>query len=319
MSLSAQTVEAKSAGEMRWLAACPICDKSDLKELYPDAYDPHYGIPGRFRVVQCLNCSLVFVNPMLADELLMDLYPPDYYAYGDEPPARPAKLLLKRLFGYWQGVKDPRFDKPGTFLDLGCGAGAHVARMQQVGWRSYGVELNNSAVDSGTHKGLSIFRGTLRQAKFPSAYFDYIRASHSLEHMTCPHETLEEIRRILKPAGKIMIAVPNTASVTARLFGKYWWHLCPPVHPFGYSLRSLTELLSRHHFHVEKAAWNSDYVGLLGSLQMWINRDTGRRSFEGSLFASKPLRVLSGWMQRLFDVANRGDMIEVTAILKNDR
>lgn len=296
----------------RLLDRCPLCDTAQLVELYM-AEDPHYGIPGCFRIVRCANCSLVFLNPMYSDEELTALYPTDYYAYGDDPEVARWKQLTKKLLGYWNGTKEPHFEKPGRFLDIGSGSGAFVKRMVQQGWESYGIEVNRAAVELGRSKGLDIRHGTLQQASFPGHYFDYIRASHSLEHVSYPNETLDEISRILKPDGTLLIAVPNIDSLNARVFKKYWWHLCAPVHTFSYSVNTLTRMLDQHGFVPREVVFNSDYVGLLGSVQIWLNRRTGRRSSQGPVFTPRFLRVISGWLQKLFDIYKSGDMIEVIA------
>lgn len=299
----------------RFFDSCPLCGGTNVPQLY-EARDPHFGIPGVHRIVRCEQCGLVFTNPMRLDEELMRMYPSDYYAYHDPPKGNRLKPFLKEAFGYWQGVRDPDFRRSGVFLDLGCGSGTHMKRMRDLGWEVYGVEVNASAASRGVSNGLQIFCGKLQEAKFPTESFDYIRASHSLEHMTDPHDVLEEIWRILKPAGKLLIAVPNIESFGAQLFKQYWWHLCPPLHPFSYSARTLTLLLKKHGFDASEIAFNSDYVGLLGSLQIWLNRKNGRQSWEGALFNSRPLRVLSSWVQKLGDFLRRGDMIELVAVAR---
>ena len=297
---------------MRLIQTCPFCGGTDLRDLFT-ARDPHYGIPGEYRIVRCAACTLQFVNPMPSDGELASLYPSDYYAYQDPPTASRWKLKAKKLLGYWRGTKEPEFKRPGRFLDLGCGSGEMVDRMRRLGWDSYGVEINVPAASLGRSRGLQISTGRLQDANLPREQFDYVRASHSFEHVTCPHETLDEIQRLLRPGGKLLLAVPNTASLPARLFGPYWWHLCPPVHPFGYSVQTLARLLAQHGFQVTKVVFNSDYVGLLGSFQIWLNRHNGRRSFDGPIFRNHVLRVLCGWIQKVCDVAKVGDMIEVHA------
>ena len=297
---------------MRTINTCPLCGSIDLRDVFT-ARDPHYGIPGEYRIVRCAACRLQFVNPMPSDAELASLYPNDYYAYSGAPKASPWKLRTKRLLGYWQGIKEPRFEKPGRFLDIGCGSGDFVARMAQRGWDSHGVEINQQAALNGRLRGLRISAGTLQDASLAAEYFDYIRASHSFEHVTRPHETLDEIHRLLKPTGQLLLAVPNVDGLPARLFKRYWWHLCPPVHPFGYSLGTLTRLLGQHGFRVTRVVFNSDYVGLLGSLQIWLNRHNGKKSFEGPVFRNRALRVLCGWAEKLCDQVRLGDMIEVHA------
>jgi hypothetical protein len=166
---------------------------------------------------------------------------------------------------------------------------------------------------------LKIISGSLRQARFSAESFDYIRASHSLEHMPDPGEMLDAVFRILKPNGKLLVAVPNIAGLSARIFKQYWWHLCPPVHTFSYSTKTLRCLLEQRGFSIERVTYNSDYVGMLGSLQIWLNRNSGKKSFEGWVFNTRPLRILSGWLQNAFDCIGCGDMIEITAIRSADR
>jgi SAM-dependent methyltransferase len=185
---------------------------------------------------------------MFSDEELTALYPPDYYAYRDEVKATLWKERAKRALGYWQGTKDPHFDRPGRFLDIGCGSGTFVQRMRDAGWSSYGVEVSEPAAQLAQSRNLQVFWGRLQDARFPSESFDYIRASHSLEHMTSPHESIDEIHRLLKPGGRVLIAIPNIESLSARIFREHWYHLCPPVHAFNYSVKTLGRMLSIHGF-----------------------------------------------------------------------
>lgn len=298
--------------------ACPLCGSFDTKEeLW--AEDPHYGISGRHRLLKCNQCLLLFLYPVYSDEELKALYPADYYAYHPEVQIGHLKSFVKKILGYWQGTKDPDFKAPGKFLDVGCGAGAFLKTMRDRGWLVQGVEVNERAVQRARDHGLDVFCGSLEEAMLPPESFDYIRASHSFEHMTRPHETLEEMHRLLKPDGKLLIAVPNYDSFPARAFKESWYHLCPPVHAFQYSVSNLTDLLAMHNLTVTRVVFNSHYAGLLGSLQIWLNRNTARRSFEGRLFNNRPLRVFSGWIQKVLDAAGTGDMIEITAVKEHER
>lgn len=295
------------------LQLCPLCQAADSRLLYV-ARDRHYGIRGDFPIVRCNDCSLVFLNPMYSDAELAKLYPTDYYAYQDNFCETQWKQLAKRVLGYKLTTKEPRFGRPGVMLDLGCGSGWFLKRMRKQGWTVLGVEISEQAANVGRELGgLEIRSGTLQQAHFPPDYFDYVRANHSFEHISCPNETLEEIRRVLKPTGKLMLAVPNIDSLTARMFRNYWWYLGAPVHPFNYSVRTLSRLLTKHGFQVERVSHNSDYYGILGSCQIWLNRGTGQKSGEGRVINNPVLRLTSQWMQNLIDLANQGDSIEITA------
>lgn len=292
---------------------CLLCGADTLDPVYL-AKDRHYGILGIYKIVRCTQCSLMFLNPMYSDEELSALYPSDYYAYQDKFHPSRWKNVLKSLVGIRGGTRDPRFRIPGKMLDLGCGSGWFLRDMRDRGWKVFGVEINRAAAELGQRQaGLDIFPGTLSQANFPSNFFDYIRANHSFEHISCPSQTLEQIYRILRPRGKVLIGVPNVAGLNAKLFQQYWWYLGAPVHPVTYSVGTLSALLRKHRFEVEKVTYNSDYSGILGSSQIWLNRKNGRKSTEGALINNPALKIVCQWTAKCIDVVRLGDAIEVIA------
>jgi SAM-dependent methyltransferase len=295
------------------LKQCPLCDREKLETVYL-ARDRHYGIPGTFRIVQCLGCSLVFLNPMYSEEELSPLYPASYYAYQDNFRRTLWKEILKAIVGFRIATKDPQFSVPGRMLDLGCGTGWFLRDMRDQGWEVHGVEINSGAAELGRKQGrLNIFAGTIQQANFPSDYFDYVRANHSFEHISCPSETLDEIYRILRPDGRLLLGVPNVASLNSRIFREYWWYLGAPVHPFTYSVDTLGRFLMKHGFEIIKVNYNSDCSGILGSCQIWLNRNIGRKSTEGALINNPILKILSQWAAKGIDLLKAGDVIEITA------
>lgn len=291
---------------------CFLCNGTSLKALYKTR-DRHYGISGEYTIVQCAQCRLVFLNPMYQDNELAVLYPRTYYAYQDNRRRSGFKDVFKKMLGFVVHTKDPHFPSPGRVLDLGCGSGWFLSEMKIQGWQVKGVEPSAAAVEFAISHDLDVFCGTVEQANLPPEYFDYVRSNHSFEHITKPHETLDEIRRILKPNGLLMIGVPNFDSWNARIFERYWWYVGAPVHPFNYSAATLSRLLEQHGFKVHKITFNSDYAGLLGSIQIWMNRHRGKLSTEGIWFNNYPLRVLAQWFTKAADFFHKGDAIEITA------
>lgn len=295
------------------LKCCPLCGNSDLLPVCSTS-DPHYGIQGTFQIVRCSGCSVMCLNPMYSQQELSALYPADYYAYQDHFSSSGWKELIKTSLGIRICTRDPKFPTPGRMLDLGCGSGWFLLEMRKKGWDTYGVEINSRAAEIGRKKaGLNIFAGDLQEAKFPADFFDYVRSNHSFEHISSPRATLAEIYRILKPGGRLMIGVPNGASLTARVFREYWYYLGAPVHPFTYSVQTLSWLLAQYQFEVLHVNYNSDYSGILGSAQIWANGHNGRMSAQGNLVKNPFLRVLSHWSAKCVDLFKAGDAIEIIA------
>lgn len=233
---------------------CNICGKNDAELLF-EGKDLKFELPGRFNVVKCRNCGLIYTNPRPTKQEILMYYPTDYKLHQIIPPRR--NPLLKSighaydylLLGNLYGLDDlPR----GKILDVGCGSGIFLRQLKEKGWQTYGVEISPIAARRAQTLGLEVFTGELHQAKFSINYFDVILMKHVLEHLNDPLRTLEEARRILKDEGVLIISVPNVQSVEARVFGKYWEGFELPRHLYHFSPYTLRLLLKKSRFRIIK-------------------------------------------------------------------
>lgn len=292
------------------LTQCPVCSSSAIAH-YVSAEDYHYGISGTYATYRCQNCDLVFLNPMPTTNDLATLYPIDYYSYQIPTLPHGPRHILRILMRLERVTLVPDFPKPGTMLDVGCGAGHYLLKMRSLGWTVFGSELSQAAAEIGRSIGIDIRGGELTEAQFEAEKFDFVRLNHSFEHIYNPHEILAEIKRILKPGGKLFIGVPNASGLWAKIFGKYWWYFGAPVHTYNYSPRNLKILLEETGFSVERIRYYSDYSGLLGSSQIFFTRHKLPRSSSGFLTSSWLLRPFAQAASRLTDAFSQGDCIEV--------
>jgi SAM-dependent methyltransferase len=253
------------------------------------------------------------LDPIPTENELAGFYARDYYAY--QPPKRAHGLrgLAKKLLKTQIKTHDPTFPQYGEFLDIGCGAGDYLHLMLAKGWKVRGVEPSEFGAAEGRRAGLDIFNGTLDKAKFPENMFDYVRSNHSFEHLHNPVEVLDEIYRILKPGGKVYIGIPNIDSLPYRIFGRYWWYLGAPVHTYNYSLPTISALMSRCGLEIENVYYNSNFMSLLGSMQIFINRNNAKTLAEGRLIRNPILMLLSNLTMQAIDLIGQGDAVELIA------
>ena len=294
------------------LKNCVLCEGNELKSIYKTR-DRHYGIKGEFNIDRCENCGLVFLNPMPTEKYLTSLYPKTYYSYQDFYEKKHS--FIKKIFKKYIihiGTLDPKFPGPGKILDIGCGSGKFLYVMHKKNWQVYGVEVNKNAAKLGNElEQLNIYPGDLISSNYAADFFDYVRSNHSFEHITNPQPVLKEAYRILKPGGKLLIGVPNIDGFNARLFKKYWWYLGAPVHPFNYSVSTLSKILEQNGFVIEKISYNGDFTGVLGSLQIYLNRKNNKKSEEGFFINSTSFRIISQQIARLLNLFKTGDAIEI--------
>jgi SAM-dependent methyltransferase len=204
---------------------CPLCGEARARP-FARGDDMRYGIGGGFTLVACAACDLVYLNPRPDEDEASRWYPPRYHqAWAEDPPeagvsARRPTDLACRLF--------PR---PGRLLDVGCGIGSFVAAMRERGWDAEGTEVAEEAAHIGRRRfGVPIRMGPLRALGLPRERYDLITLWHVLEHLADPVGELREVAALLAPGGHALVATPNIQSLSARLFGRWWYHLDLPRH-----------------------------------------------------------------------------------------
>ena len=107
----------------------------------------------------------------------------------------------------------------------------------------FGVELSRWATRIARQKfNLNIFEGSLEQAGFSDESFDAVVMLDSIEHLTHPRETLEQIRKILKPDGILCISTPDIESWMSKILRAKWWGI-KFSHLFYFSKKTLSQML----------------------------------------------------------------------------
>jgi 2-polyprenyl-3-methyl-5-hydroxy-6-metoxy-1,4-benzoquinol methylase len=173
--------------------------------------------------------------------------------------------LLHRMLGYLffviPCIRDAVFHKVaglkanerGKLLDVGCGSGAFLALMRDLGWVVQGIEPDSQAATFARRQfNLEVFEGVLEQAGFADNSFDAVHVSHVVEHVYDPARLLRECRRVLRPTGKLIVTTPNINSLGHRVFGEAWRGLEPPRHLYVFSPDALEACASGLGFTVEK-------------------------------------------------------------------
>lgn len=146
-------------------------------------------------------------------------------------------------------------------LDIGCGEGLFLSIARSMGWQAEGVEPSVAASTRAREAhNLLVFTGTLEQAKFPSSHFDVIFMWDVIEHLKNPSEVMNEVNRILKPGGLLLVYTPNYSSlvyIVARFLYKlsvksFLKNLHTAKHVYFFTPRTLTQLLNKHNFEIKE-------------------------------------------------------------------
>jgi 2-polyprenyl-3-methyl-5-hydroxy-6-metoxy-1,4-benzoquinol methylase len=224
--------------------------------------------------VRCSGCGLVFQKYARSDDAVDEAH---RTAYG-EPTRRfagPVEAVVRRLRLARVRAAERLMPRGGNVLDIGCGRGVFLRLLKERGYSVRGTEYSEATARNADPE-IPVDVGDVEPGRYPDDSFDLVSVWHVLEHMRHPDVVLQACFRALKPGGALMIAVPNYASIQARLGGEHWFHLDLPRHIYQFTPLTLHRLLEENGFEIERSRtgqWEMDPFGLL---QTVLNR-TGLR------------------------------------------
>jgi SAM-dependent methyltransferase len=147
----------------------------------------------------------------------------------------------------------------GRHLEAGCGAGYWVAALRQQGFMIEGIEYARELVElvQTVHPQLPVRQGNALAIDCADGYYDSYLSIGVVEHrIEGPEPFLIEAYRVLKPGGRILIAVPYLGAMR-RLKSKFFmYERRPPTLPFfqyGFSRQEFSRILQKAGFYMEYA------------------------------------------------------------------
>lgn len=151
-------------------------------------------------------------------------------------------------------------------LDIGCGTGDFLKIAKNHNWHVTGVEPNPKARDIANLKTNNSVSDIDQLLKFEPNSFDVITLWHVLEHLPKLDDHISIFNSLLKPNGRLIIAVPNYKSFDAKHYKEYWAAFDVPRHLWHFSQQSISKLVQRKGMKLMKTTpmlFDAYYVSLL--------------------------------------------------------
>jgi 2-polyprenyl-3-methyl-5-hydroxy-6-metoxy-1,4-benzoquinol methylase len=167
----------------------------------------------------------------------------------------------------------------GRILDIGAGTGDFLLTAKNDGWETVGVEPSERAKNIARQKGIS-FVNEIDALENNS--FDVITMWHVLEHVPNLELQIQELKRLLKPTGTLIIAVPNFKSYDAKYYNEFWAAYDVPIHFWHFSKKAIQSLFEKVDMKLEKVhpmKFDSFYVSLLSE-----KYKTGKMNYISAFF-----------------------------------
>ncbi len=145
-------------------------------------------------------------------------------------------------------------------LDVGCGAGDNARILIKMNHQVDGVTHSQEEVYICSKFMRRVYLYDLSNGLPPeiTGSYDYVICSHVLEHIAYPTNLLNSIKKVLKPTGSLIIALPNIMHYKSRiklLFGVFEYQesgIWDNTHLRWYTFRSAQSLLEIHGFIIKE-------------------------------------------------------------------
>ncbi len=152
--------------------------------------------------------------------------------------------------------------KRGTLADIGAGTGDFLGVVKTDGWEVKGAEPNSAARKRASHKGIDLVE-SIDELSYKT--YDVVTLWHVLEHLPELDTEVNRLKRMVKPGGYLIIAVPNYKSYDAAYYKEYWAAFDVPRHLWHFSRKSIITIFSdsMHLVKVKPMWFDAFYVSLL--------------------------------------------------------
>ena len=195
--------------------ACPLCRATSWRSA------------GISPFVRCTTCGLISNASVDAGMEYGATY------FTEESPEHGHRDFLSPWAQHYDEVRfsrelDDYLPRPGVLLDVGAATGSFLSIAARRGWRSFGVEVSEAArAIAATHGHRCV--ATMAEAR-QFGPFDAVTMHHVLEHLDDPVAVLRDALAMLRPQGRLLVEVPNWASLERRACGSAWVDLRPEQH-----------------------------------------------------------------------------------------
>jgi len=218
---------------------CPVCQERDKFKFIQD----HQNKDGRFSLYECNLCKVQFWEPFKNPN--SQRFDKGYHTFGNFIKPKIYRACHKKFLQL-----SKNFSKDMKILDLGCGTGELLAEFQKRGFEVWGVDFSKNAVEIAKkyfaleNIYLMSFNKFFKKNDLPQ--FDIITFFDVIEYLDDPLESIQNVKRLLKPGGRIVLSTPSTEKMLVNL---NIWDF-PPGHLTRWNKEAISNLFQKINFEI---------------------------------------------------------------------
>jgi len=241
---------------------CPLCESHKFKVLLPAHYPGDMDKDKLLEVyhsssddtlfdqlVECEKCSLVYLNPRIKEQLILESYKSAVDTIFIEQNENRIKTF-KNSIKYISKKYDIKLTESTNVLDIGCAGGAFPKAASDLGLSVIGLEPSSWLAEQARNRyGLDVRAGVLEEHNFDRSSFDVVTLWDVIEHLTRPDAVINQIHMLLKDDGILVINYPDYDSWVRR-FLKFRWPFFLSVHLIYFTPETIKKFLQKEKYVV---------------------------------------------------------------------
>lgn len=236
------------------ISACPVCDQSNFSVFKKV---PDWLVSKEvFDIQQCASCGFKFTGNAPTEQEVGPYYNSEEYVEHSDTKKGIIYSVYHKAREIMLGYKLRKIQKLGVgkkLLDVGSGSGYFLNHMKQNGYDTTGVEISEKARELCKSKfDIDAHLPAVFLSKKLDSDYDLVTLWHVFEHVYTYHEYFELFHSSLKADGRLILALPNSDSIDAKLYGEYWAAYDTPRHLWHFTPKTIEQFAAKRGFILEK-------------------------------------------------------------------
>jgi len=195
---------------------CIICKGNKFKKVYN--LEKISNKP--YKVIKCSNCNMISIYPIPSKNFITKYYNDPLYhnsTYFRKMTTNFKGSSEAELFSKGLNLIEKFYPKNGKILDVGCSSGVFLNMAKNHGWETTGIDISKDFVNYARKNfELDIRLGYLEDFSFKENSFDVVTLWDLIEHLREPVKLLNEVYRILRSEGILLIVTPDQDSLIKK-------------------------------------------------------------------------------------------------------
>lgn len=258
-----------------------------------------------FHICECLSCGLLYTMPRPNKDKIGSYYKSEeYYSHQENNKGFIPKIYetVKKTnlkYKYQLAIGDL---KQGKLLDIGCGVGDFLHVAEEQGWSGMGVEPSEEAKTIARKRIKADIITSEELEQIEDETFDVITMWHVLEHVDDLKWEMLQLQRLVKPKGRIVIAVPNYKSYDGQYYKEMWAAYDVPRHLNHFNKTTITKIFKASGFNLKKTdklKWDAYYISYMSEQYKHHSFPLVRGVFRGFI-SNRKAKQSGEWSSRVY-------------------